>query len=205
MKTDLHAERRALPLLFHGTKPHRARSIAEKGFRRAKGASYTGTAVNLTESVCLAWEYGPERNGKILAVTLDPHTRWHEAERLPVGQSYDSFFTEGKVDCLRTYGGNVWLLWTVERAQVRVLSLREIMIQMIAEFRKDGPECGYNGDVGPLATLFWEGERKTYAELRICAPKDFDVEAWKTRALARYKTLLTLAGAEQADGGRIRP
>ena len=79
------------------------------------------------------------------------------------------------------------------------------MIQMIAEFRRDGPECGYNGDVGPLATLFWQGERETYAELRICPSKDFDVEAWKFRTIARHKTLLALAGAEPGDGRKARP
>ena len=121
MKANCDSGERVTPLLFHGTTAHRGRRIAEKGLRRANADSYTGTAVNLTESVCLAWEYGPERNGKILAVTLDPQTRWQEAGKLPVGQGYDSLFAEGTVDALRTYGGNVWLLWTVGRAQVRVL------------------------------------------------------------------------------------
>jgi len=192
-------------LLYHGATTQRAHRIVEKGFRRGKAASYTGTAVNLTESICLAWEYGPERNGKILAVTLDTRTRWRDAEKLPVGQSYDALFGGGKLDALRTYGGNVWLLWTVERAQVWPISVREIMARMIAEFRKDGPECGYNGDVGPLATLFWKGEGATYAELRICAPKDFDVEAWKRRTVEHYKTLLSLAQVRPGDGAKGQP
>jgi hypothetical protein len=188
------------PLLYHGTSSHRARSILKHGFRRARSAFYTGTAVNLTESVCLAWEYGPQRGGKILAAELDPDTRWQEAARLPVGQSYDPIFSSGAIDALRTYGGNVWLLWTMERARVRVLSLPEIMSRLVAELRQDGPDCSYNGDVGPLATLFWRGEDAAYAELRICAPPGFDVSAWKTRTLARYVILLALARVRPGDG-----
>ncbi len=172
----------------------------EKGFRRSKSLSYTGTAVNLTESICLAWEYGPDRCGKILAVTLDSETRWRDVENLLVGQTYDSLFAAGKIDALRTYGGNVWLLWTLERAQVRVLTLTEIMAHMVAEFRKDGPNHGYNGDADRLATLFWHGEEKTYSELRICAPTGFDVEGWKRRKIAYLKMLLALVDAQPGDG-----
>jgi hypothetical protein len=189
-----------LPVLYHGTTVHRARRILGVGFRRGSAASYTGTAVNLTESICLAWEYGPERGGKILEVSLDARTCWREAEKLPVGQSYDAHFAQAGTDALRTYGGNVWLLWTTERAQVRALTIREIMIRIVAEFRHDGPGCGYNGDVDSLATLFWHGEAAAYGELRICAPKGFDVEAWKGRTIRRYQSLLSLAGAEPGSG-----
>jgi hypothetical protein len=99
----------------------------------------------------------------------------------------------------------VWLLWTVELAQVRVLSILEVMSEMVAEFRKDGPELGYNGDVGPIATLFWEGDEKAYADLQICAPRGFDVEKWKISTLGRYKALLALAGVEPGDGRKARP
>ena len=200
MKPDARGKDLGLPLLYHGTTFHRARRIVERGFRRGEAASYTGTAVNLTESICIAWEYGPGRGGKVLAVTLDPQTRWREAGTLPVGQSYDAHFAEGRVDALRTYSGNVWLLWTVERAQVRVLSISEVMARVVAEFQSDGPGHGYNGDRGPLATLFWQGEAAAYAELRICAPKSFDVEAWKSRTIRRYQWLLALALLRPGDG-----
>jgi hypothetical protein len=200
MKPDSPVDSAPLPVLYHGTTVHRARRILGVGFRRGSAASYTGTAVNLTESLCLAWEYGPERSGKILEVTLDTQTRWREAEKLPVGQTYDGHFAEGETDALRTYGGNVWLLWTAKRARIRALTIQQIMIRMVAEFRRDGPECGYNGDVDSLASLFWRGEAAAYGELRICAPKDFDVEAWKSRTIRRYQSLLSLAGAKPGSG-----
>jgi hypothetical protein len=199
MKTTRHPKP-GLPLLFHGTSFHRARRIVEGGFRRGSAASYTGTAVNLTESISIAWEYGPERCGKILAVTLDPQTRWRDAATLPAGQSYDAYFAKERIDALRTYGGNVWLLWTVERAQVCVLSISEVMIRVVAEFEKDGPDHGYNGDLGPISTLFWRGEAAAYAELRICAYEGFDTEAWKSRAIGRYQSLFALAGVRLGDG-----
>jgi hypothetical protein len=202
MKPESSKARAFAPLLFHGTTAHRARRIVAGGFRRGRAASYTGTAVNLTESVSLAWEYGPQRSGKILAVTLDPATRWQNADTLPPGESYDGHFADGQTDALRTYGGNVWLLWNTERAQVRVLSLPEIMTHIVDEFREDGPDHGYNGDVAHLASLYWIGEATTYAELRICAPASFDVEAWKQRTLARGRTLLALAGAKPGDGAK---
>jgi hypothetical protein len=191
---------RPLPVLFHGTTLHRARRIVVQGFRRSKTPSYTGTAVNLSESICLAWEYGPPCGGKILEVVLEPGIRWRDADRLAVGERYDDHFASAQLDALRTYGGNVWLLWTVERARVRVLSLPEIMLGIVAHFRRDGPGHGYNGDVDGLATLFWHGEDAAYAELRIAASQGFDVERWKRRTLGRYRFLLALAGVQSGDG-----
>jgi hypothetical protein len=204
MKANPRGKGKALPMLFHGTTTHRARSIMERGFRRSKTVSYTGTAVNLTESICIAWEYGPDRGGKVLAVTLDPQTQWQDAKKLPIGQTYDSLFAAGKTDALRTYGGNVWLLWTLERAQVRLLTLTEIMALIVSEFRRDGPNHGYNGYADHLATLFWHGEEKVYAEFPICAPLGFDAGGWKRRKIAYLKTLLALVDVQPGDGGKTR-
>jgi hypothetical protein len=74
------------------------------------------------------------------------------------------------------------------------------MARVVAEFQVDGPEHGYNGDLGPLSTLFWQGEAAAYAELRICAPKDFDTEAWKIRTIQRYQSLLALARVRPGEG-----
>jgi hypothetical protein len=188
-----------LPRLFHGTRSARATAIRRAGFRRAKSASYTGTAVNLTESVCMAWEYGPDRGGKILEVTFAPGVRW---ENVPMGagSDCDARFASGEVDALRTYGGNVWLLWKPEMvASIRPLPLKEIMTMAVAEWRKDG-FMGYNGDMDDLATLFWKGEAGLRANMGIIAPSNFDKAAWRVEALARYARLLALAGVKPGDG-----
>jgi hypothetical protein len=194
-----------VPLLYHGTTSARARSILKGGFRRAKSASYTGTAVNLTGSPCLAWEYGPDVGGKILEVTLSPDTRWSEDSSH--GDSQDERFARGDIDALRSFGGNIWLLCNMAPSlvRVRVLPLSEIMTLVVAEWCQDGPQMGYNGDMGPMADLFWKGEEALRAELRICAGPDFDREAWKNRKITKYTKLLALAGVKPGDGSLLSP
>jgi hypothetical protein len=83
--------------------------------------------------------------------------------------------------------------------------MTEIMTRIVAEFRADGPDHGYNGDVDSLALLFWQGEKVAYDRLRILAHQGFDVAAWKTRTIGRYMALLALAGVEAGEGMKGRP
>ncbi len=192
----------SLPILYHGTSAARAASIRRAGFRRAKNASYTGTAVNLTEAVCTAWEYGPDRGGRILEVTLAPETRW-ENVGMEAGSDCDARFAAGQVDALRTFGGNIWLLWNPKAVvSVRAMTTKEIMVKAAAEWRADG-YMGYNGDMGEMAELYWKGEGAVRKSLGIVAPADFDKNAWKENTVARYKRLLALAGVSPGDGSAI--
>ncbi len=193
----------SIPILYHGTSTARASAIRRGGFRRSKSASYTGTAINLADTVCMAWEYGPDRGGKILEVTLSPKTRWENDNR-DADWNCDARFAGGELDALRAFGGNVWLLWNPEMVVgIRALTLKEIMVKALAEWRADGRDVGYNGDMGQLADLYWNGEAAVRKSLGVCAPADFDRNAWKDGVVARYKRLLCLAGVAPGDGTAI--
>ena len=193
----------SLPVLYHGTSTARATAIRRGGFRRSKSASYTGTAVNLADTVCMAWEYGPVRAGRfwrsLFRRTPDGRTTVESTD-----WNCDARFASGELDALRAFAGNVWLLWNPEVvAAVRALTFKEIMVKALAEWRADGRDVGYNGDMGQLADLYWNGEAAVRKSLGVCAPADFDRNAWKDGVIARYKRLLSLAGVSPGDGASI--
>ena len=188
-----------IPDLYHGTKRAAAKKILTGGFKRAKRASYTGTATNLTECLSTAWEYGdPFNAGAILKVTLKPETRWQDSHTAATREggmleSVDKLFEAGELDALKTYYGNVWLMWNPECVSsielvVPTIALRELAGLLVSE----GPEMGYNADVASYAGIIW-GEKPSQSELwyldelRKCAArlnKVFDLTSfWTTRGI----------------------
>lgn len=158
-----------LPLrLFHGTTRRRAESILRFGFRRGTDpdASYTGTAVNLSESAAVAYEYGDYGNGGcILEVTLRPGTTYSDrmgnAAGDSTGRRFDNWF-RGNADtaALRLYFGNVWLVWNTACIQTaRLLTKRQATAAVIECMRQDGPDCAYNGRVQDIADAYWARDR----------------------------------------------
>lgn len=149
--------------LYHGTRVASAKSILRDGFRRSRSRSYTGTGVCLTEAISIAYEYGSyETRGCILEVWLSASATWCDSEgfssleRSVSRDAYDDFFKTAQFDAVRTYGGNVWVLWNASvTAQVRALTHREALRLLCVSFEQDGPDHGYNGVVSDYASLWW--------------------------------------------------
>lgn len=153
--------------LFHGTSRHRARSILRSGFRRATDpdASYTGTAINLSESATIAYEYGDyENEGCVLEVMLRPGTVFSSAIDSVSGQSpgrrLDNWFLENcDAAAVKLYCGNVWLIWDTSCIQsIHMLTKREATIAVAECLQKDGPEFAYNASVQDIADAYWGRE-----------------------------------------------
>lgn len=154
--------------LFHGTKRRRAESILRSGFRRGTDpdASYTGTAVNLSESAAIAYEYGDYGGGGcMLEVTLHRGTTYGErmgsAAGDGTGRRFDAWFRGNSgIAALRLYFGNVWLVWDTACIQsARLLTKRQATAAVIECLRHDGPDCAYNGRVQDIADAYWARER----------------------------------------------
>ena len=131
-----------IPTLYHGTTNYRARRILASGFKREEGTgSYTGSASCLSEHISIALPYGDYRaGGCVLAVTLQPSTRFRE---MPIGigrPDYDRWFmTEGE-QALKTFNGNVWLLWdSVCAHTIRRLTCSDAIKILTGEFTAEGP------------------------------------------------------------------
>lgn len=152
-------------VLYHGTKAGRAAKILQGGFKLGKQASYTGIAVNLSETVSLSHEYGtPEEGGVMLAITLKPETKWANFKEVGVRDGftcYDAYFKQTGLDALRTWSGNVWLLWNPAMvASINRIPARQARSLLISEFINDGIECGYNGRAGNYCEVFWGSVKK---------------------------------------------
>lgn len=199
----------SVPVLYHGTKRATAKKILAGGFRRSRRASYTGTATNLTECLSIAWEYGdPFNQGAILKVTLKPDTRWQDSQTAatkdgPNCESVDDLFKSGELDALKTYSGNVWLVWNPACvASIELIDPAEALRQLAEAIVSNGPELGYNADVASYAGIIW-GEKPSQSDawyhdyLRKCAVrlnKVFDLNSfWTVRAISPSFNYLTCA------------
>lgn len=65
------------------------------------------------------------------------------------------FFADSGMDAVRSFGGNVWVVWTPSVLPPRRLSRREAIRRLCAEFDEDGPQCGYNAVVQDYASIWW--------------------------------------------------
>lgn len=148
------------PVLYHGTRLSSAKKICRSGFKRAATASYTGHGVCLSESITIAYEYGSyEDAGCVLEVKFPSTVRWAEGNR---GLGCDALFKAHSLDAIRTFSGNVWVLWNVGlMPSVRILSYEEAIIQMTQEFDENGPEVGYNAMIEDYATIWWGNEESS--------------------------------------------
>lgn len=151
--------------LYHGTRSASARNILRDGFRRSASCSYTGTGICLSESITVAYEYGMyETGGCVLEAQLAPTARWAdridgESGRRTVGEAWDRFFVRTRHDAVRSFGGNVWVVWNpTVLVSVRRLSHREAIRRLCAAFDEDGPNCGYNGVASEYAAIWWGQE-----------------------------------------------
>lgn len=161
MKTPL--DNSLIGPLYHGTRAASAKSILRSGFLRSRSRSYTGTGVCLTEEISIAYEYGIyETGGRILEVWLSESTTWRDSAGVPRLEQpvdrddYDDFFKASQLDAVRSYGGNVWVLWTTSSAvQIRALTHREALRMLCESFEADGPDCGYNNVVSDYASVWW--------------------------------------------------
>lgn len=145
--------------LYHGTRVAAARMILRHGFRRSRSRSYTGTGICLSKSLTVAYEYGMyETGGCVLEAWLAPTARWTDRldGRTMQGDAWDAFFADSGMDAVRSFGGNVWVVWTPGAlVSVRRLGHREAIQRLCAEFDEDGPQCGYNGVVQDYASIWW--------------------------------------------------
>ncbi|UEC01661.1 hypothetical protein [Burkholderia vietnamiensis] len=151
--------------LYHGTRAASARSILHDGFRRSASRSYTGTGICLSESITVAYEYGMyETGGCVLEARLASSACWTdkidgEGDRCTVGEAWDRLFVRKHLDAVRSFGGNVWVVWNpAALVSVRRLSHREAIRRLCAAFDEDGPDCGYNGVASEYASIWWGRE-----------------------------------------------
>lgn len=160
-------------VLYHGTSMRNARQILREGFRRPKDASYTGTAICLSESMTVSYEYGEyEHNGCVLAVTFRP----------------DVNLSAGNPDAESTYGGNVWLLWNVNAiATINPISHAEAVSILLDEFQDDGSNCAYNGVAGDYAELYWDDISEHSALRDIKYRKQLESHLAKARLIQQMK------------------
>ena len=146
--------------LYHGTREAVARTILRDGFRRSRSRSYTGTGICLSESLTVAYEYGMYETGAcVLEAWLSPTTRWTDrvGGRSAQGDAWDAYFVSSGMDAVRSFGGNVWVVWRPNAlVSVRRLSHRGAIRSLCAEFDADGPDCGYNGVVSDYASIWWK-------------------------------------------------
>lgn len=144
-------------MLYHGTRQASANKICAKGFKKAKTRSYTGHGVCLSESMTIAYEYGAyETGGVVIEVRFDPSVAWAQRELLPPGLKYETIFRKRRIDAIRLYGGNVWVLGNVYLPTTRrILTHAEALRQMTQEFEAEGPEVCYNGIVDDYASIWW--------------------------------------------------
>lgn len=151
--------------LYHGTRNASARRILNGGFHRSASRSYTGTGICLSESLTVAYEYGQyETGGCVLEAWLHPTARWTDRIDEQDGRdtsrdAWDGFFERTGNDAVRSFGGNVWVVWNpAVLVSVRRLSHREAIRRLCQAFDEDGPGCGYNGVVSDYASLWWGQE-----------------------------------------------
>lgn len=150
--------------LYHGTRRQSAEVIVRAGFRRSRSRSYTGIGVCLSESISIAYEYGMyETGGSVVEAWIAADARWQDGDdpamsHLAVERdSWGAGFIASGLDALRTFSGNVWVVWNpAVLVHRRRLSQREALRVLCAEFDSDGPEVGYNGVVDDYATLWWQ-------------------------------------------------
>jgi hypothetical protein len=145
------------PVLYHGTRAAAARKILTEGFTRPARGSYTGHAVNLTESITIAYEYGCyEERGAILRVRLKPGIAWRDDQAPPdeFGRRTDALLDAGVFGALKTYGGNVWLTTPSAIADIELVRHEEAVGLLITAIAANGPNHGYNGLVQDFADFF---------------------------------------------------
>jgi hypothetical protein len=154
--------------LYHGTRNAAARLILREGFRRSRSRNYTGTGICLSESITIAYEYGMyETGGCVLEARLSPSTRWTDRfdDKTNSKDAWDDFFVHSAMDAIRSFSGNVWVVWTPGvLVSLRRLSHRAALQRLCNEFDEDGPECGYNALVSHYASIWWKQDG-TDAEL----------------------------------------
>jgi hypothetical protein len=145
--------------LYHGTSIKAAKSILKDGFMRGKEGSYTGTAVNLSECMTIAYEYGSyESRGCVLAVELSEDTKWEDIGYGPKGGNFDRYFVVSGKDAACTFSGNVWLLWNTDMIKTaQILSHQDAITILVGEFVEDGNQMAYNGEVEDYNQAYWEG------------------------------------------------
>jgi hypothetical protein len=146
------------PVLYHGTRATAAQKILRDGFKRPSARSYTGTAINLTESMTVAYEYGAyENRGAVLRIRLRPEIAWSDGLRedpSELGRGSDALLDSGTLQALKTYGGNVWLTTPSAIASIERLEHRDAVGLLLQEIAADGKDCGYNSVVQTYATWF---------------------------------------------------
>jgi hypothetical protein len=182
---------------YHGTRAANAKLILRNGFRRTPMRSYTGTGICLTESISIAYEYGCyEARGCVLEVWLSAATRWREDapgmnfESTACGDAYDAMFHGSGLDAVRTFGGNVWVLWNPQVVvHVHRVHHHAALRRLCAQFDDDGPQCGYNHVVSDYASVWWGQAERDVNLLRF--PEDrLRIERSLRRAVGRVQSSL---------------
>lgn len=141
--------------LYHGTRRAKANKILTDGFKRSEIPSYTGTGVNLSESITIAYEYGPyESNGCVLEVELAEDANINDIGNITTS---DLMFTENPgLDAINSYHGNVIVVWNTSKIKaVRILPKREAVKLLKEKFKEDGNNCAYNGFVQDHCEAYW--------------------------------------------------
>lgn len=141
--------------LYHGTKARFAKKILSEGFRRAAVSSYTGTGINMSERMCVSYEYGPyEYRGCVLRCELEEQATIQDIGFKTVSDRY--FYENPGIDAVTSYGGNVWVVWNpAVIRQVTRVSKREALQVLHNEFLEDGANHAYNGAVQDHCEAFW--------------------------------------------------
>jgi hypothetical protein len=136
-----------MSIYYHGTTSKNAKSILKNGFRRGSSPSYTGTGVNLTESMTIAYEYGSyENNSVVLAVRLAENCNLVHLNQYSISDSY--FLENPEVDAVSLFGGNVIIVWNLDCICIKDITklphLQSVEV-MLKEMAEDGVSMGYNG------------------------------------------------------------
>ncbi|MDK9702483.1 MAG: hypothetical protein OEL20_05035 [Sulfuritalea sp.] len=146
-----------IPILYHGTRKQSATRILKSGFRRSTRPSYTGTGINLSESITVSYEYGEyENGGAVLEVRLRADTRWSDQIDARHNGIDGWFKANPPIQALSLFGGNVWVVWDASAIEsVRRMSHLEALKALHDEIVEDGPAMGYNGIAQDYASVIF--------------------------------------------------
>ena len=146
--------------LFHGTSRNRAKKILSDGFKRGKKASYTGTGINLSESITISYEYGAyESGGCVLEVELSDDAN---LENIGSACASDQLFQDNaELDAIVSYGGNVYVIWNTKVIKaIRIIPKKEALALLYKQFQEDGDNMAYNGYVQDHCDNYWHKEQE---------------------------------------------
>lgn len=148
-----------MKVYYHGTARKYANTIIKSGFQRTTTSSYTGTGVNLTDSMTTAYEYGSyDDSGVVLKVYLKDNS--NIANLNNQHSLSDDYFAENPdIDAASICGGFIVIVWNIEIVEkIELFSHLDAVKIMFREMATDGINMGYNGWVEDYRNLFFGDE-----------------------------------------------